>query len=443
MDAQNTQPGHLRRVIGRWSLAALMLNTMIGSGVFGLPSLLADRLGKWSPLAYCLAAAGVGTVAASLAEVSSQFRATGGPYLYAGAAFGRFVGIQVGWLMWLSRIGASSALANLFVSYLRQFFPAVEVPFARGALLVFLVSFLAIVNYRGVAEATLLNNFFTATKLILLMLFVGGGSAALLIHPAMHVNPEAVSPNASDWFEALILMVYAYAGFESALFASGETRDPRKDAPTALLIALVTATFLYISIQHIVIHILPHAAATPTPAADVAKRLVGPVGSSFLTVGILVSIYGSLSASMLHTPRLMFAMGEQGDFPRLFAAVHPRFRSPHLSIVAFAVLLILFSIGGNFRGNAILAAASRLFVYACVAAALPVLRRKDPSADAFRLPFGIAISMLALLFTGVLVTRIRIGNLMVMAFAFTLATLNWLYARGIPQSPCDPHHKQH
>jgi APA family basic amino acid/polyamine antiporter len=118
MGDPNTQSDSLRRAIGRWSLAALMLNTMIGASAFGLPSLLVARLGKMSPLAYWLAAAGVGTIAASLAEVSSQFQATGGPYLYARAAFGRFVGIQIGWLMWLSRIAAASASANLFLSYL-------------------------------------------------------------------------------------------------------------------------------------------------------------------------------------------------------------------------------------------------------------------------------------------------------------------------------------
>ena len=422
MDDPSTKPDHLRRAIGRWSLAALMLNTMIGASAFGLPSLLVARLGKWSTLAYFVAAAGVGSIAATLAEVSSQFRSSGGPYLYARAAFGRFVGIQIGWLMWLSRIAASSAVANLFVSYLSQFFPAVGTPIARAALLIILIGFLAIVNYRGVAGGTLLNNFFTATKLMVLMLFIIGGLAALFFYPAIRVTPDSVSPHSSDWFEALILMVFAYGGFESALFASGEARHPRKDAPTALFMAVATATFLYIALQHVVIHTLPHAAATSTPATDVAKRLVGPLGSAFLTAGILVSIYGYLSAGMLITPRLTFAMGEQGDFPRFFAAIHPRFQSPHLSIVVFASLLTSFSIAGGFRGNAILSGGSRLFAYAASVAALPVLRRKQPSADAFRLPFGVVFSVLALVFTGVLVTRIPVRDLIVIAVAFAVAT---------------------
>jgi len=420
---------HLRRAIGRWSLAALMVNTMIGASAFGVPSLLAADLGKLSPRAYFAAALGVGAIAACLAEVSSQFRATGGAYLYARAAFGRFASIQVGWLFWVSRIAASSAVANLFISYLSQFFPGVAIPFARGIVLILLIGFLAIVNYRGVTGGTLLNNLFTLTKLILLALFAGGGIAALLLHPAIRVTPETVSPKASDWFDAIILTVYAYGGFEAAVIASGETRNPRKDAPMALLIALLLATALYISIQYVVIHIVPHAAATTTPAADVAKRLVGPLGATLVTVAILVSIYGYLSANMLHAPRLTFAMGEQGDFPGFFAAIHPRFQSPHLSIVTFALLIVGFSIAGSFRWNVILSATSRLFVYGCIAAALPVLRRRHPSADSFRLPFGTLFAVLALVFTAVLVTRIHKGELTVIGATSIIALLNWLSVR--------------
>jgi APA family basic amino acid/polyamine antiporter len=316
----------------------------------------------------------------------------------------------------------------------RNLYPQSRLGWREAVLLVAFISFLAIVNYLGVAKGTLLNNLFAATKLIVLLLFIVAGLAALLIFPAIRVTPDTVSSHAADWFEALILIVYAYGGFESALFPSGEARDPRKDAPIALCVAVITATFLYVALQYVVIHILPHAAATSTPAADVAKRLLGSLGASLLTVGILVSLYGSLSANMLETPRLTFAMGEQGDFPKFFAAIHPRFRSPHLSIAAFALLLTAFSIGGTFKGNAILSAGSRLFVYAATAAALPVLRRKHPSADAFRLPFGIAFSVLALVFTGLLVARIQIRDLIVIAAAFSVGVLNWLWARRIPSA---------
>jgi len=131
---------------------------------------------------------------------------------------------------------------------------------------------------------------------------------------------------------------------------------------------------------------------------------------------------------MLHTPRLTFAMGEQGDFPAFFSAIHPRFRTPYVSIVIFAVLLAVFSVAGSYRWNVTLAAVSRIFIYASIAAALPVLRRKQPHADAFRLPGGMFFVVLGLVFTGVLATAIHLGGLVVLAVTFALAILNWLWA---------------
>src|SRR5215470_3518556 len=179
------ETNHLRRAIGRWSLAALMLNTMIGASIFGLPSLLAARLGNRSPLGYVVGAAAVALVAACLSEVSSQFSETGGPYLYTRVAFGRFAAIQIGWLTWLSRVAATSAVANLFISYLGKFFPAVTTPMPRACVLTLLVGVLAAVNYFGVTSGSRLSNFFTSTKVILLLCFVGFGLVALVLHPAL------------------------------------------------------------------------------------------------------------------------------------------------------------------------------------------------------------------------------------------------------------------
>jgi APA family basic amino acid/polyamine antiporter len=419
---------NLVRAIGRWSLAALMLNTIIGASIFGLPSLLAARLGRFSPAGYLVTAAGIAAIAACLAEVASRFRQAGGPYLYARASFGPFVAIQVGWLTWLTRIVASAAAADLFVSYLAHFFPAVEAWALRLLVLGLLIGVLAVANYRGVTSGARLSDFFTIAKVLVVLVFVVAGLTALLLHPAVRVTPQAVPGTRGDWLEAVLLMINSFGGFEAALVLSGETRDPRKDAPIALLIALTTATFLYVAVQYIVIHTLPNAASAAKPVADAAQHFLGPFGASLIAAGALISVYGYLSANMLHTPRLTFAMGEQGDFPSFFAAVHPHFRTPSVSIVTFAVLLVVFSVAGSYEWNAILSAISRLFIYASIAAALPVLRRKQPHADAFHLPGGMFFVVLALLFAGVLVTTIHLGGLMVLAVTSALAVLNWLWA---------------
>jgi len=420
----------LVRTIGRWSLAALMVNTMVGASIFGLPALIAARLGPWSPFGFILAFAVIAIIAACMAEVASQFRDAGGPYLYTRVAFGRFLAIQNGWLTWLTRIAAASAVANLFITYLAEFFPEVTKPLARAAVLAVLIGFLAIVNYRGVSGGNQLSNFFTITKLSLLGFFLIAGLAALALHSDVRVIPVPVHATPSAWFEAVLLMMYSYAGFDAALIASGETRDARNDIPIALLLAIAGTTLLYVAVQYLVIHTIPNAGASAAPVVDSARRFLPPWAVQIVAAGTLISAYGYLSANMLHTPRVTFAMGERGDFLAFFARIHPRFRTPHVSIAIFAVLLLTFSIAGDFRGNAMLSIVSRLFVYGSVAAALPVLRKKHPSANAFRLPGGIFISALGLLVTSALVTRMHRGEFLVIAATAALAFVNWLWARN-------------
>lgn len=418
----------LVRTIGRWSLVALIINTMIGASIFGLPALIAARLGSRSPLGFLAAFAGIAVIAACMTEVASQFREAGGPYLYARAAFGRFLAIQNGWLTWLSRIAAVSAVANLFITYLSEFFPGVKTPLVRAAILTILIGFLAAVNYRGVTGGNWISNFFTVTKVTLLGFFIVAGFVALLLRPEIRVTPPAVPASAANWFEALLLMIYSYGGFEAALIASGETRDARRDIPFALLTAIAATTLLYIAVQYLVIHTIPNAGASGAPVVDSARRFLSPLGVQIVAAGTLVSAYGYLSANMLHTPRITFAMGERGDFPAFFGKIHTRFRTPHLSIVIFAAVLLLFSIAGNFKWNAMLSSVARLFVYGSVAAALPVLRKKQPEAERFRLPFGNMFAALALLFTGVLVTRMQRGELIVITITAALAFVNWIWA---------------
>ena len=422
----------LVRTIGRWSLAALMVNTMVGASIFGLPALLAARLGALSPLGFLLAFAVIAVIAACMAEVASQFRETGGPYLYTKAAFGRFLAIQNGWLTWLSRITAASAVANLFIIYSSEFLPGISKPLARAAALVLLIGFLAAVNYRGVAGGNRLSNIFTVTKVGLLAFFVVAGLAALAFRPEIRVNPAPINISPSAWLEAVLLMMYSYAGFDAALIASGETRDARRDIPVALFSAIAATTLLYVAVQYLVIHTIPNAGASAAPVVDSARRFLPHWAVRMVAAGTLISAYGYLSANMLHTPRVTFAMGERGDFPAFFAKIHPRFRTPHVSILIFAALLLIFSIARDFPWNAMLSIVSRLFVYGSVAAALPVLRKKYPAADSFRLPGGIFFSALALLLTAVLVTRMHKAEFLVIGVTAALAFANWLWARSRP-----------
>jgi len=429
-DISAPQTDRLVRAIGRWSLAGLMVNTIIGSAIFGLPALIAAQLGGWSPFGFVIAALGVAAIAACLAEVASQFTRTGGPYLYAREAFGRFMAIQIGWLTWLSRIAGAAAGANLFIAYLAAFAPGVESSAAmRAGIITALIASVAVLNYRGVATGIGLSNLFTVAKLAVISVFVVSGLSALMWTPGLWVQPDPVALTASNWLDGLLLMVVAFGGFEAAVFPSGESRDPRHDVPAALLIAIVLATLVYVGMQYVVIHTLVNASTTTKPVADSALRFLGARGAPMIAAGALLSVVGYLCANMLHTPRVIFAMGEQGDAPGFMAAVHPRFRTPAVAIVIYAVVLTIFSVAGSYRWNVTVTGFSRVLVYACIAAALPVLRRQRPEAPAFRLPAGLLFSAVAFAFAAALTTRIDFGGLAVAAGTFALAGLNWLWAR--------------
>src|ERR1700739_3141808 len=173
----HSAPPQLLRAIGRWSMVALAVNSILGSGIFGLPSVVAGLLGRASPLAMLLAGVSMGLIVACYAEVASQFTETGGTYLYLRHAFGRLVGLQVGWMTLLARLTACAAGVNLLVAYLAEFWPAATEPVPRLAVITLFIGGLATVNYRGVGAGTVLSNVTVAAKLLALGVLCVAGPA--------------------------------------------------------------------------------------------------------------------------------------------------------------------------------------------------------------------------------------------------------------------------
>ena len=166
------------------------------------------------------------------------------------------------------------------------------------------------------------------------------------------------------------------------------------------------------------------------PLADVARVAAGPLGAALVAVGALISFYGYLSAKILAMPRVTFALAEQGDFPKAFAAVHLRFHTPYVSILVFAALVWAFALNGEFKWNVTLSAVARLLYYAVCCAALPVLRRKQPGEARFRLPAGNLFAGLAVLMCAALVTQVDFGQSMILLATIALGLLNWLIVRN-------------
>lgn len=439
MDAKledRTSSEGLVRAIGRWSFAALIVNCIIGSGVFGLPSLLADFLGRASVGAILLGALAVAIIMACFSEVASRFSQTGGPYLYAQAAFGRFMGIQVAWLVWFVRLTACAANANLFVTYLGEFWPAANSQTAKIAILTLLLGVLAAINIRGVKAGAHVSTFFTVAKLsalgfvCIVGVFYLFSSHQLAPHvPAAH--------GANQWARAIVLIIFAYGGFEAALISAGEAKDPRRDIPFGLFAGLIICAVIYALIQWVVVGVLPDPAHSQRPLADVARIAMGASGAALTAIGALFSIYGYLSGNILATPRITFALAERGDFPAFLARVHQRFRTPYVSILIFALLVWAFALFGSFAGNATLSAGSRLFYYGVVCAAVPALRKKNAEQPLIRLPGGNALGILGALICAALLTQIEYNKSLILAAAFAVAFLNWLVVRSKarPQVP--------
>jgi amino acid transporter len=419
----------LVRTIGRWSLTALMVNSIIGVSIFRLPSLLAEKIGAYSPLSCLAAGAGILIIAGCIAEVSSRYEETGGLYLYARDALGRFAGLLVAWLTWLTRIAAPAAAANLFCTYAAQFFPALGTRAGELAVLAVLIGQLAVINYIGVKFGEQVSNFFTAVKVGFLLLFVVAGLIALIAHPEIRVPLVWPAVSSRNWFDAMLLLVYAYGGFEGALSVAGESTNPKRDTPIALLTALALIALIYTAVQIITLKTLPDAAASLRPLADASQRFLGPVGAMAIATAALVSAYGYLSANLLHAPRLTFALAEGGDFPSFFGAIHPRYRTPYVSIVVYAVLVFSFAALGTFRWNAVLSAVSRLTVYGAMAVAVPILRRRRDDRAQFQLPFPYFFAGFGLVFSAVLLTQMHRGEFMVVGTTATIALVNWLFVR--------------
>lgn len=427
--------GSLVRVIGRWSLAALMLNGVIGSSVFGLPSVITGKLGNASPWAWIVAALGIGIIVACFAEVASRFGEAGGPYLYARLAFGRFAGIQMGWFAYLVRLTAAATNANLFVIYLGEFWPGAGDPLGSRLVLAGLIGPLAVVNYIGVRQGTRVSNILILTKLLPLVLFVLLGLALALPHPA--TNGVAMTPGGLHaWLDAILLLIFAYGGFEAALVPLGEARNPERDAPFALFVTLAVCAVLYGLVQLVVNAALANPALAARPLAAAAQAFIGPIGATTMAVVAMVSVYGYLSSGMVNVPRLTYAMAGAGDLPGPLGRIHRRFRTPYVSVVVYAGLVWLLAASSGFLQNLTLSAVSRLFTYGLVCAALPAFRAMDagrkresvPRAR-FHLTGGVVWAYAGLVFSLVLATRMSQKEMWVMAVTLALGALNWSWVR--------------
>ena len=383
----------LVRSIRRWELVASVVNAIIGAGIFGLPSKAFALAGPYSLLSFLVCAVAGSLIVLCFAEVASRFTDTGGPYLYAREAFGATVGFEVGWLTWLARLTSFSANANLMAAYLAYFLPSLASGWSRILLLTATVVVLVALNLIGIRDVTNTINIFAVAKLVPLAIFVSWGLLSLdWGRFAFHAVPPFRTFSTS-----VLLLVYAFTGFEMAVIPGGEMKDPRRDMPRALLIGMAVVAVTYILIQVVCIGTLPGLGTSERPLADAAARFIGRPGAVLITIGILFSLAGNLNTILLSASRMLFAMGERRELPGFLAAIQPRFRTPHWSILCTGMLMLTLTLSSGFVVLLTLSTISRLTAYLFTCAALIRLRRLQSAPPAaFTIPGGAAIAIAAI-----------------------------------------------
>ncbi len=383
----------LIRGIGRWDFTALVINGIIGAGIFGLPSKVFAQIGSYSLLAFVACAVIIGLVVLCYAEVASRFSATGGSYLYAREAFGPAVGFEVGWLFWIVRVATFAANANLLVTYLGFFIPGANEGAMRIAFLSLVALIITVVNLWGIRESAMMTNILTVGKLVPLFVFVAVG---IFFVQRGNFTFDAV-PQYSAFSSAVLLLIYAFVGFEGPVVIAGETKDPKKMIPFGLIVGLCIVTFVYIAIQIVSIGTLPGLATSERPLADASVVFLGPFGAAFITIGVLVSIFGNINTGLLTATRVLFAMSEQRDLPPVFDKTHPRFKTPHVAIIVTAIVMLILAIQSSFLTAVAIATIARLLFYATTCLALPIFRSRSGAPKAqFTAPFGIVAAILSI-----------------------------------------------
>lgn len=380
----------LARSMRRWDLVAVVVNGVIGAGIFGLPAKAFSLAGDYSLFAFGLCALCVSVIVLSFCEVASRFSGSGGPYLYARETFGPTAGFTVGWLVWIARITSFAANCNLLPEYLDLFFPGAAHGLPRALIITAVVTILAAVNVTGVRQVANTSNTLAIGKLLPLAVFIVAG---LFFLDPSHFNFSVV-PGYRPFSQSVLLLVYAFTGFEMAVIPAGESRDPRKSLPSALMLGMATVVVFYVLIQVVCIGTLPGLGESHRPLADAAARFWGFWGAAMITAGIVISLAGNLNVLILAASRVIFAMAEGGELPLKMATIHPGYRTPVISIFVTTAVMLALTLSGTFIYLLTISTLSRLVTYLVTCIALPVLRRKAAApAAAFLLPAGSVIAV--------------------------------------------------
>lgn len=415
----------LPRKLGVWGLWLLVVNGLIGAGIFGLPSGASALAGEYSIWIYVVCALLILPVILCFAELGSYFRGTGGPVRYGTEAFGPFVGFQSGWLYYFARMISFSANSVLLVESIGFFYEPAGSGIGRLISLALICGFLTLINVLGSVQSIRSLAVFTVVKFSVLILLVFGGLALL----GSEVAPsfENPLPSPKDLGVATLLLIYAFVGFEGGVVPAGESKNPEKDMPKALILGLGSIVILYMFIQLVAEAAVPDLASSTSPLLDVSSSLFGNIGAIILMIGVATSVTGNLVSNMFSTPRLTYALSLDNSLPEWFGKVHPKFLTPANSVFFFGVCTFVGAALGSFTALAAMTVLARVFFYIITCAAVPKLRPGYKGENTFTLKGGYLVPILGIAACLWLMFQVSLTNIwMTAAFIAVGSGLFWM-----------------
>jgi len=404
-----------------------MINGMIGAGIFGVPAATEALAAAFSPWIYLICALLIAPVMLCFCQLASAFRGTGGPILYARTAFGPMAGFQAGWAFYVARLTAFAANLNLLVVSLGYFWPQSQGMATRLLLLLGISVLLIWINVVGARAAMRSLGALTALKLLPLITLALWGAISVDL---AQIQTVSTPPPLTNLGAALLLVIYAYVGFESGLVPAGEARRPEIDMPRALIWALITCALLYALIHVAAQQLVPDLATAPRPLVQAGQSWWGPVGGVLVMIGLLASVGGNLLGSMFSTARISYRLGLDGQLPSWFGRVHGRWQTPANSILCYGLAAFVLAASGSFVWLAVLSVCIRLLLYLLCIFSMPAAERQSGSEPGYlRLPGGPALRWLAVLVCLGLMTQISLASVLGTLALLLVGSVLFLLAR--------------
>jgi APA family basic amino acid/polyamine antiporter len=387
----------LKRVIGVKGLATTVINNTIGAGIYVLPATVCITMGASSILAYLTCGLMLVAVILCYLEIGSKITASGGSYIYVERAFGPFAGFIVNWLFFFGwGILGSAALVNVITDSLAVIFPIFANLVVRDLTIFTILLIMVWVNVRGAKGSIKFLEYVTFVKVLPL--------AGIIIWGFVYIKPANLHwehlPTVHTLGSMVLILFFAFAGFETSLCSSGEISEPARTIPRGIILGALTVFIFYGLINTVAQGVLgaDMVKFKGAPLAAVAHEIIGPVGGTVLLVAAMVSCFGNVSGDLLATPRLLFAGAKDGLFPKPLAKVHPKFATPYIAIITYSSMIFLFAVLGGFDELAVLASSSLLLIYLGVILAMLKLRsgKELEKEQTFKVPGGWIIPIIAI-----------------------------------------------